>query len=453
MVKVISRISDFFTIGDKRTLNAKKNISVAFICKGVSIIVSFLIVPLTLGYVGKVEYGIWMIISSIIHWFSFFDIGLGNGLRNKLAEALALNDKEQAKIYVSSVFALILLISTVMFVAFFIAANFISWNKVLNTDLVANNELLLIVVMVFFFFCIEFVLKVVSSVLQAMQKYAVNDIIGLSSQILGLLAIYILVKTTDGSLFNLCLVYGGKSAVVWLIATVVLFFTILKELRPSIQFVKIKQALPLLNLGVRFFIAQILYIILTQSSVIIIAQFFGPSDVTTYNLSVRYMTIPSMVYMMVLTPFLSAFTEAYTKKEDDWIKKTLSKINKVWLITTLVTVLFVVFYKLFFKLWVGNEVVVPFYLIACLCVFSLFSSWSSTYTLFLNGVGKIKLQIYVMTVQACLFIPLSYLFFKCGFELASIVVVQIIFYAISSLVFTLQYKKIVNSTAIGIWNK
>jgi len=68
----------FLTRGHQRTIRAKKNIGISFISKAVSILISFLIVPLTLSYVGKVEYGIWMTLSSIIHWFTFFDIGLGN---------------------------------------------------------------------------------------------------------------------------------------------------------------------------------------------------------------------------------------------------------------------------------------------------------------------------------------------------------------------------------------
>ncbi|MDE5975352.1 MAG: hypothetical protein K2G69_02250, partial [Muribaculaceae bacterium] len=59
----------------------------AFLVKGISILTSFLLVPLTLGYLRPVEYGIWMTLSSILVWINYFDIGLGNGLRNKLAEA------------------------------------------------------------------------------------------------------------------------------------------------------------------------------------------------------------------------------------------------------------------------------------------------------------------------------------------------------------------------------
>jgi O-antigen/teichoic acid export membrane protein len=452
-VNLLRYVKSFYSNGDTRSIRAKKNITVSFICKGLSLVISFLIVPITLGFVGKVEYGIWLTISAIIQWFIFFDIGLGNGLRNKLAEALARNNQDLARIYVSSVFALITGIAVILFFGFFIVSFFIPWNRVLNTEVVPNHELSLIVVMVFFFFCLNFILGLVSSILQAMQKYAVNEILGVIAQLFGLLAIYILVKTTTGSLFLLCLVYGSKTAIVMLIAAVVLFLGSLKNLRPSFNFVNLNKALPLLNLGIRFFVNQIFYLIVTQTSVILVVQFFGPADVTIFNLAVRYMTITSMIYMMVLTPFLSAFTEAYTKQEFSWIQNTIRKINWIWFATSLLTILMIFGYKIFFKLWVRNVVSVPLPLIITLGIFSILSMWNGTFGLFLNGIGKIHLQFYLLASQAILFIPFSYLFYKLGFGLISIVIVQIIFSLFSIYFMTLQYHKIINQKATGVWIK
>jgi O-antigen/teichoic acid export membrane protein len=449
----INFAKQFFSSGNERTLRAKKNIVVSFVCKGASILISFVIVPLTLGYVGKVEYGIWMTISSIITWFSFFDIGLGNGLRNKLAEALALNDTRTAKIYISSAFTIILGITILMFIAFYIAARFILWNKVLNTNIVSNQELYSVVLMVFFFFCIGFVLKLLSSILQAMQRYALNDILALIAQLFGLGAMYILVKTTKGSLFSLCLVYSSQTTIVMLFAAIVMFLSSLKEYRPSIRFIQLKKALPLLNLGIKFFIGQILYLIVNQTSVILVVQFFGPADVTVFNLAVRYMSVTSMLYMMVLTPFLSAFTEAYTKMEYTWIRVTIQRINMIWMFTSLVTLALVFCYRIFFKLWVGNAVIIPVALIISLAFLNILTMLNGTYSLFLNGIGKITLQLYLVGIQAFLFFPLSYLFYKLGFGLVSIVSVQIIFSSALLYFMIKQYNKIINQTAEGIWIK
>ena len=65
---------------------------------------------------------------------------------------------------------------------------------------------------------------------------------------------------------------------------------------------------------------------------------------------------------------------------------------------------------------------------------------------------KIKLQIYFLGAQALLFIPLCYLFYKNDFGLISIVIVQIIYYAINLFVYPIQYSKILNKTAKGIWD-
>lgn len=448
-----STIKTFFSKGTQRTVRAKKNILVRFLAKGIAILVSFLIVPLTLGYVGKVEYGIWLTISSIIVWFSFFDIGLGNGLRNKLAEALAKNDKETARIYISSAYALISGVAIFMFVSFYIASNFISWNSALNTDVVSNAELMKIVLVVFFFFSFGFVLKLISSILQAMQKYALNDVINIASQLLGLVAIYVLINTSEGSLFYLCLVYGSKMTIVLFFASIFLFSGSLKELRPSFKYIQLKKSLPLLNLGLWFFANQILYLILTQTSVILVVQFFGPEDVTIYNLALRYMTIFSMLYIMVLTPFLSAFTEAYTKGEFDWIKLTMKTINKIWLLASFGTVILIFVYKYFFQFWVGDGIIVPFILILTLGCSSIIRSYSSTFTLFLNGIGKIRLQFRIMVFQAILFFPLSYVFYKFNFGLISIVLPGIIFSIVSSILYSIQYKRVINNTASGIWAK
>lgn len=87
LANFIKNIGGFVTKGHQRSVKAKKNIFASFIIKGTSILIGFYMVPLTIGYVDKEQYGVWLTLSSVVGWFSFFDIGLGNGLRNKLAVA------------------------------------------------------------------------------------------------------------------------------------------------------------------------------------------------------------------------------------------------------------------------------------------------------------------------------------------------------------------------------
>ena len=90
--------------GSQRSVTVKKNIIYSFLIKGGSIFLSMLIVPLTLGYVSTELYGIWLTLSSVIAWFHFFDMGLTLGLKNRLTEALTVNDTEKAKRLVSTTY-------------------------------------------------------------------------------------------------------------------------------------------------------------------------------------------------------------------------------------------------------------------------------------------------------------------------------------------------------------
>src|SRR5512135_2482246 len=103
----IGKIKTLFFGGHARTTKANKNVFYSFFIKGVSIASQLALVPLTLHYLEKERYGIWLTLASLMGWFGFFDIGIGNGLRNKLSEALANNDTRQAKIYVSTSYGLV----------------------------------------------------------------------------------------------------------------------------------------------------------------------------------------------------------------------------------------------------------------------------------------------------------------------------------------------------------
>ena len=95
---------------DKRSLLATKNILATGCLKVIDILIYLLLVPVTLGYLNPYEYGIWLTINSVLSWINSFDIGLGNGLRNRLAEALALDDYEKGKALISTTLIVLALI-------------------------------------------------------------------------------------------------------------------------------------------------------------------------------------------------------------------------------------------------------------------------------------------------------------------------------------------------------
>jgi O-antigen/teichoic acid export membrane protein len=185
---------------NERSTNAIKNIIASFGIKGISIVVSLLLVPLTINYVNPTQYGIWLTLSSIVGWFSFFDIGFGNGLRNRFAEAKATGDYAKAKAYISTTYVCLGIIFSVVWIFFFCINFFIDWSVILNAPAQMAKELSQVAIIVFSFFCMQIVLKTINTVIIADQKPAKSAFFDMLGQVLTLLIIFILTKMTYGNL-------------------------------------------------------------------------------------------------------------------------------------------------------------------------------------------------------------------------------------------------------------
>lgn len=450
---MITRLSNKYLTGHERSVKAKKNILSSFFLKGISIVISLLLVPLTIDYLNPTKYGIWITLMSVIAWFNFFDIGLGNGLRNKFAIAKAEGKFELARTYISTTYAIITIISMALFIVFFIVNHFLNWGKILNTteDLVELEKLVFIV---FSVFCFQFIIKLINVVFIADQRPAMSNVINTIASLLSLIAVFILIRTTNGSLLYLGASFSIINLIVPLIAGIWFFNTSYKQYKPSIKFVDFSQLKDLMSLGLRFFIMQGAALVVFMTDNIIITQVSGPEDVTPYNIAYKYFGIVTMVFTIITTPLWSAYTEAYVKKDFDWIKKATTKTYKLWAfaIAGLVIMLVVSDYAYFF--WVGDKVVVPFLLSTIMAIWVLLSTSTMVFSNFLSGISKIKLSLWHSILVGIINIPLSYFFAKnLGMGSAGVILASVICVLPRAIFQPIQYLKIINGTATGIWNK
>ena len=67
-----------------------KNVLGALLVKGGALIVNLFTLPAYIKYFNQNEVlGVWYTVLSLLNWILTFDLGIGNGLRNHLTEALA----------------------------------------------------------------------------------------------------------------------------------------------------------------------------------------------------------------------------------------------------------------------------------------------------------------------------------------------------------------------------
>lgn len=446
-----TNITRFLTQGHERSLRAKKNIIKSVFIKGGSIIISLMLIPLTINYVNPTQYGIWLTLSSIITWAALFDLGLGNGLKNKLAEVIALNDLSKAKSYVSSTYAILIIISALLFIVFCLINPYINWSGVLNVQAGSYNQLSQLVLIIFGFFCCQFVVELINTVLFANHAPAKAALMNMIAQLLTLVVIVIAIRYKPGSLTELVIIMAGIPLLVMFAGTVILFKGSYKSIAPSIININFGYAKELLSVGGSFFVIQIGALVLYGTDNIVITQLFGPREVTIFNVAYKLFSIILMIFMLVITPFWSAFTEAYVKDDYAWIKIALAKINKLWAVLSTLSILMLIISPWLYKIWVGNSIIVPFSLSLAMCLYMISLVWQATHVQLLNGTGKIKLQFYLVVFSSIVNIPLS-IFLGRRMGVAGVTFSNVILLAMMGIIFSVQTGKIINKTATGIFN-
>lgn len=445
-------VRNFVDKGHARSTNLVKNIFASFFIRGCSIAISLVLVPLTIRYVNTTQYGVWLTLSSVIGWFGFFDIGFGNGLRNKFTEALAKGEHEMARVYVSTTYAILAIIIGIVLLLFCLVNPFLNWVKILNTPAEMGHELSTLALIVFVFFCVQFVLQIITTIITANQQPAKASFFQLLGSIFSLVVIFVLTKTTSGNLIYLGLALGCTPVFVLTTSSLWLYTHEYRRYAPSLKYVNFSYARNLMTLGIKFFVIQIAFVILYETSNIVITQLFGPAQVTPYNIAYKYFSVIPMVFSIVLTPFWSAFTEAYVKKDYEWIRGAVRKLLRFWLLFLCGAVVMLLFSTRVYMLWVGPTVQVPFLLSASIFLYVMINAFCMIFSMFLNGVGKLKLQLYSSLIGALLNIPLA-IFLGKQIGIAGVVLSTCILGIVSAVWSPIQYSKIMNNKAKGIWNK
>lgn len=441
-----------FLKGNARTVKARKNVLASIALKGIDGLIYLLFVPVTLGYLKPYEYGVWLTLNSILVWIDSFDVGLGNGMRNKLAQAMAADDKEKGKIYVSTTFFMLIILMGILILAGTAAEPFVNWYSVLSTTPSEVGSLDKIVYLTFLIYCLNFIFKFIGNVYLAAQLPAVNNFFVTAGHLIALAVIYILTKTTSGSLLLVAVIYCASPLVVYVLAYPVTFLKIFPYLSPNIKYFRKKYLGDLFNIGILFFILQLSGILLFSLANLLISHIFGPEQVTPYNIAYRYYSLVPMLMALIVAPMWSATTDAYERGEIEWIRNTMKRIRKILVMAILILVVMTVASEWVYKIWVGEEVEIGFSLSFWMALYTAILIVSLAYSNFLNGLGKLRLQTINTVIVALLFYPVCRIL---GLEYGVPgVLMGMCILNFSGLVLNIiQFHKVIEGKARGIWEK
>lgn len=434
-----------------RSSTVYRNVFTSFIIKAGNIFVGLAIIPITIDYINPVQYGIWLTISSVVGLMTFMDIGLSNGLRNKLSESLALKDNLRCNIYISTTYALLTIISFGIFFVFAATNQFLNWNDVLSISYKDADNLNLLLSVVVLSFCLRFVVQIVNTVLIASHQSAKSEFLNFLGQVNVLICILIFKWKISPSLLYLTCALTFIPVVTLFAANIYYFKTKFKQYRPRIRYIKFSYSKDLLNLGGLFFVIQLGALILFQTDNLIIAKILGSSAVTEFNIVYKFFSINIILFNIILSPYWSAFTDAFVKNDYAWLESNIWILRKIWMGISFIGIpILVMFSDTLISLWIGRdfhislalEIAVGFYVIGHTCL--VLNSY------FLNGIGKIKLQFYLYIFSSIVNIPLAVMLGR-QFGLPGIVYSNVFIFLIMNVILWIQSNKILAGTRKGLW--
>ena len=379
-----------------------------FGAKGTLLLANFVVISITLDLLSTKIYGVWITLYTTISWLSFFDLGLGNGMRNLFAVNRAIGNQEKNKQLVSTSYiivlgiALILLIVGLPFVYYADITRFFNISDIAIPDLRCVLSLLVVVT------SLQLITKLINSIFLADQKPALSSLIDCSGVVCSLLLLFILKDRLVGSLFNLALIITLPTFIISFIVTLFAFNKNYRKLKPSLKCFNLKISNKLINLGLRFFLIQLSALIILQGSNIIILKFIGAEEVSVFSLVYKYFNVIVTIFTLVLTPYWSFFTDSYAKNNYNQLKQGFKQLLISWLAISMVGVVMWIALPFSFKIWLNQELDIPAYLPVSLLLFSIFSNLGSVFIYFLNGTSSyLNFQLAIVLAFAALLYPLS----------------------------------------------
>jgi O-antigen/teichoic acid export membrane protein len=268
-------------------------------------------------YLGVEKFGLWMTMTSFVLFTTFADLGIGNGLTMRIAEANGKDDKIYASKQVSCAFYLLFAIALLLVLVTAICTRSINWGKFygLSSSLI-GKEAGLCTAILMLCTAANMPLGVAPRVQLGYQRGFIPDLWSGLSNVFVLIGSVLVIKL-KGSLLLLVLIFGGMPVITTLCNFILEFGFIDPGLKPHIAEFDIKGGLALAGVGFLFLVQQCFGLIYYASDNVVIAQSLGALSVAKYAVVQRLFSL-GLITQYLVTPLWPAIGEAQAKEDFAW---------------------------------------------------------------------------------------------------------------------------------------
>ena len=397
---------------------------------------TILAVSLTIGYLGEERFGIWMTVASIASMLSFMDFGVGNGMVSQIARSNVANEKRALALTATRGLLTLSLIGAVVGLGLFLANSIFPLFKILNIkseDAIADAQVLISVFIILF--AINIPVSGFFKILQGLQRGWMVHTTRSCASILSLLLIYVLSRNEAAPVFLLLATYGvtvitPMALLPWCIKSGLLT----RKANSDWQAAK-SEYRSLINFGGLFLVLQLGIMVGWGSDAFIISALTTVSAVTQFAIVQRLYQVVSIPMNILNNPLWGAYADAHAHGDTEFIRRTLkvSLAGTLLMSTGLSLTLFFLSDHII-TIWIDDHVDISRNLILAFTVWKVLQSLGHAFSMALNGLHIVKIQVYSVLLLCFFAIPLKVIYTP-QFGAAGAVWSTVIAYTLSTVLF------------------
>lgn len=383
-----------------------KQLSSSYFLMATNYIIFFFLTPLMLNKLGNEQYGIWLLLSNIIMYFTLSNFGIAPAFTIELPKVRKdklATDKLLNTVLLSLILAAVLTSLIFIVLEFYLQEIFSINTNILNTTRIT-----------FLFFYLTFTVNIIGSLfdnilISSNEIIKKNAIEILKISITG--GISILLVLNEWSLIHI----AGSNFLIGLVFFFVTFYTCKKVIRFKINLSLFDFELfkKLINPSWYFFVISIVGLVVFYSDNLLISKLKGVEYVGLYAITYRI----SDVCLKIITKISNTkYPKVIQLSADKKYPELLKLHNKLFLLNliTAVPICSILFFfgKDIIQLWLGSNHDINEGILRIFSIFTLSMILAQNTGMFVIGLGIHQRFAYMGVAEATLNLLLSYLFFQ-----------------------------------------
>lgn len=355
---LLTRLKSKILYSDGKNKTLARNSAGAIAVRGLAMLLGLITTSGYLTYFGdKKVLGVWFTVLQIIVFILTFDLGIGNGLKNRLIQAIDKNDKKEISRLITSSLIPMFLLSALCVGLGVVVCNLIDFHSVFNVnrDAISQSALKTSMIIIVVSIALQFFLKVVGNMYEALQKQFIANIFPLVTNLLLFIFVnYVVIEGNDEKLIALAIVYLVVSNVPYLIGGLVLFLTSFKGCRIKPSYYDKKLTKDVVSLGTKFLLIQLCLLLINSCNSMILTQLYTSEAVPDYSVYQKLFNVVIVICSLFTGPLWAIIAKAKSQNDSLWIKKLASLIKKTAILLILLDLLLIVLLQPIFDIVFSN---------------------------------------------------------------------------------------------------